>query len=152
MKPSKTGKKSTRQYSKNGLTAMKSALSKPGARAIDRRTKIGRALLQWRYELIEDLGGVNAVTTQQLAIVELAVKSKLMLDSIDAWLLKQPSLVNARKKSLLPVVRERQQLADSLAQYMGQLGMERRDRPTPSLQEHLRDRPAKSNESNLGTT
>jgi len=33
--------------------------------------------------------------------VELAVKSKLMLDSIDAWLLKQPSLVNARKKTLL---------------------------------------------------
>jgi len=60
-----------------------------GARAIDRRTKTGRALLQWRNELIEDLGGVDAVTTQQLAIVELAVKSKLMLDSIDAWLLKQ---------------------------------------------------------------
>jgi hypothetical protein len=94
---------------------MKAALSKPGARAIDRRTKIGRALLQWRNERIEDLGGADAVTTQQLAIVELAVKSKLMLDSIDAWLLKQPSLVNARKKSLLPVVRERQQLADSLA-------------------------------------
>ncbi len=125
------------QYSKHGLTAMKSALSKPGARAIDRRTKIGKALLQWRNELNEDPGGVDAVTTQQLAIVELTVMSKLMLDSIDAWLLKQPSLVNARKKSLLPVVRERQQLADSLARYMGQLGLERRDRPTPSLQEYL---------------
>jgi len=93
MKPSKQGKKPTRQYSKHGLTAMKSALSKPGARAIDGRTKIGKALLQWRNELVEDLGGVDAVTTQQLAtqqlaIVELAVKSKLMLDSIDAWLLK----------------------------------------------------------------
>jgi hypothetical protein len=84
MNPSKPGKKPTRQYSKHGLTAMKAALSKPGARAIDRRTKIGRALLQWRNELIEDLGGMDAVTTQQLAIVELAVKSKLMLDSIDA--------------------------------------------------------------------
>jgi hypothetical protein len=137
MKPSKPGKKSTRQYSKRGLTAMKAALSKPDARAKDRRTKIGRALLRWRNELIEDLGGVDAVTTQQLAIVELAVKSKLMLDSIDAWLLKQPSLVNARRKSLLPVVRERQQLADSLARYMGQLGLERRVKPTPSLQEYL---------------
>ena len=87
MNPSKQGKKPARQYSKHGLTAMKAALSKPGVRAIDRRTKIGRALLQWRNELVEDLGGVDAVTTQQLAIVELAVKSKLMLDSIDAWLL-----------------------------------------------------------------
>jgi hypothetical protein len=137
MKPSKPGKKSTRQYSKHGLTAMKTALSKPGAKAIDRRTKIGRALLQWRNELVEDLGGADAVTTQQLAIVELAVKSKLMLDNIDSWLLKQPSLVNARKKSLLPVVRERQQLADSLARYLGQLGLERRSKPTPSLQDYL---------------
>jgi hypothetical protein len=137
MKPSKSSKKSTREYSKHGLTAMKSALSKSGARAIDRRAKIGRALLQWRNELIEDLGGVDAVTTQQLAIVELAVKSKLKLDSVDAWLLKQPSLVNARKKSLLPVARERQQLADSLARYIGQLGVERRVKPTPSLQEYL---------------
>jgi hypothetical protein len=60
-----------------------------------------------------------------------------MLDSIDAWLLKQPSLVNARKKSLLPVVRERQQLAESLARYVGQLGLERRMKPTPSLQDYL---------------
>ena len=80
--------KTTRQYSKHGLTATKSALSKPGAWAIDQRTKIGRALLQWSNERIEDLGGVDAVTTPQLAMVELAVKSKLMLDSIDAWLLK----------------------------------------------------------------
>jgi hypothetical protein len=29
-----------------------------------------------------------------------------MFDSIDAWLLKQSCPVNARKKSLLPVVRE----------------------------------------------
>ncbi len=137
MKSPESSKKGKRQYSKHGLTAMKSALSKPGARAIDRRTKIGRALLQWRNELLEDLGGVDAVSTQQIAVVELAVKSKLLLDSIDAWLLKQPSLVNARKKSLLPVVRERQQLADSLARYMGQLGLERRVKPTPSLQEYL---------------
>jgi hypothetical protein len=98
---------------------MKHAVKELGSRAIDGRTAVGKALLHWRSELIEDLGGADSVSTQQLAIVELAVKSKLMLDSIDAWLLKQPSLVNARRKSLLPVVRERQQRADSLARYMG---------------------------------
>ena len=34
--------------------------------------------------------------------------------------------MNARKKALLPVVIQRQQLADSLARYLIQLGLERR--------------------------
>jgi hypothetical protein len=137
MKPAKQNKKARKRPDRHGLTRMKYAVKELGSRAIDGRTTVGRALLHWRSELIEDLGGVESVTTQQLAVVDLAVKSKLLLDSIDAWLLKQPSLVNARKKSVLPVVRERQQLADSLARYMGQLGLERRVKPTPSLQEYL---------------
>ena len=57
--------------------------------------------------------------------MELCIKNKLLLDSVDAWLLTQRTLVNARKKCLLPVVRERQQLADSLAKYLSLLGLKR---------------------------
>ena len=99
---------------------MKGALSRRGNKAIDRRTMTGKALAKWRSDLIADLGG--NVSTQQSALIDLAVKSKLLLDSIDAWLLTQRSLVNARKKALLPVVRERTALADSLARYLSMLG------------------------------
>jgi hypothetical protein len=58
--------------------------------------------------------------------MDLACKSKLLLDSVDAWLLTQPRLVNVRKRSLIPVVLQRQALADGLARYLGQLGLERR--------------------------
>jgi hypothetical protein len=111
---------------RHGLTALKRAVRELGGRAIDRRTRLGRALGRWRSDLIEDLGGRDALSTQQLAIVELAVTTKLLLDSVDAFLLNQPSLVNARKRALLPVVRERSQLADSLARYLTTLGLERR--------------------------
>jgi len=40
------------------------------------------------------------------------------------------SQVNARKKALLPVVRERQTLADGLARYLAQLGLHRRVKAT----------------------
>jgi hypothetical protein len=76
--------------------------------------------------LIEDLGGPDEISTQRSALIDLAVKSKLLLDSIDAWLLTQPSLVNARKRTLIPVVLQRQTLADGLARYLSQLGLERR--------------------------
>jgi hypothetical protein len=108
-----------------------------GGRGIDRRTTLGRALAGWRGDLIRDLGGPENISTQQAAVIDLAVRTKLMLDSIDAWLLTQPSLVNARKRSLLPVVRERQTLADALARYLGQLGLERRAKTIPDLTAYL---------------
>jgi hypothetical protein len=82
------------------------------------------------------------VSTQQAAVINLAVKTRLLLDSIDAWLLVQPSLVNARKRALLPVVKERQSLADALARYMGQLGLERRAKPVADLATYLAARTA----------
>lgn len=121
---------------KHGLYTMKRAVIERGLAAIDGRSAVGRALSQWRADLIRDLGGQDTISTQQEALVDLAVKSKLLLDSVDVWLLQQPSLVNKRKKSLLPVVRERQQLADGLARYLGQLGLEKKIRQK-TLQELL---------------
>ena len=93
-----------------------------------------QALAQWRTELIVDEhGGPDVVTTQQRAIVDLAVKTKLLLDSIDAWLFAQKSLVNATRRSVYPVVLQRQQMADPLARYMKDLGLERRAKPAPDL-------------------
>ncbi len=121
----------------HGLTTLKRAVKNLGGRAIDRRTVVGKALSQWRAELLQDLGGPEAVSTQELAIVDLAVRTKLMLDSIDTWLLIQPSLVNARKRSLLPVVRERTQLSDALSRYLGQLGLKRRPKPALTIQDYM---------------
>jgi hypothetical protein len=53
-----------------------------GNRAIDRRTTIGKALAAWRSELLADLGGLESVSTQELPLVEEAVKTKLILDSV----------------------------------------------------------------------
>lgn len=127
----------TRVYSKHGLGTLKHAVKTLGARPIDMRTSLGKTLTQWRTDLIADLGGSDAISTQQAAVIDLAVKTKLLLDSIDVWLLQQPSLVNKRTRALLPVVRERQQLADALARYMSTLGLERRAKPVPALATYI---------------
>ncbi len=81
---------------RHGLSLMKQALREHGTWAIDRRTSLGKALDHWRDQLVSDLGGAEQVSTQQLAIVNVAVKPKLLLDSLDVWLLKQPSLWEKR--------------------------------------------------------
>jgi hypothetical protein len=113
---------------KHGLGSLKKAWSQLGNRALDGRSPAAVAIRKWRAELIADLAGDDAVSTQQLAIVDLAGKQKLLLDSIDTWLLSQPSLINKRKRMLLPVVQQRQALADGLAKYLAMLGLQRRHR------------------------
>jgi len=46
---------------KHGLPALKSAVNKLGGRVIDRRTTLGKALDAWRLDLIDDLGGQDAM-------------------------------------------------------------------------------------------
>ena len=57
---------------------------------------------------------------------------------MDAWLLSQPSLVNKRSKSLLPVVRDRLALCDSLLRHLDKLGLDRRTADVPSLASYLK--------------
>lgn len=112
----------------HGLNSLKKAWSQLGNRMLDGRSPAMVQIRKWRAELVADLGGNDAVSTQQLAIIDLAGKQKLLLDSIDTWLFSQPSLINARKRSVIPVVLQRQQLADGLSKYLAQLGLERRHR------------------------
>lgn len=137
MTPAEPAKKSLHHGVKHGLTTLKKAVRVLGGRAIDQRTALGRALEDWRHSILQDLGGVDQTSTQQRQLIDLAVKTKLILDSIDAYLVKQPSLVNHRKRMVLPVVLQRQQLADALARYMTQLGLEKKVKVIPALSDYL---------------
>ena len=108
-----------------------------GFKAIDRRMVAARTALSWRAELLEDLGGEAEVSAAQLALVDVAVRTRLYLDHVDAVLMERASLV-VRGRRLLPLVEQRQRLADGLARLLGQLGLERRAKPTPSLRDFLR--------------
>jgi len=123
---------------------LKQAVKVLGTRAIDRRTTVGKALAAWRADLLADLGGIESVSTQELALVEEAVKTKLILDSVDAWLLQQPTLINKRVRGVLPAVRERQALVSTLRGLLGDLGLKRRAQATPTLSEYLGQRPRRN--------
>ena len=121
----------------HGTDTLKRAVKVLGKRYIDQRTIVGKALAAWRGELLADLGGIEAVSTQELALVEEAVKTKLMLDSIDAWLLQQKSLIVKKTRGVLPAVRDRQALVSTLRGLLGDLGLKRRSKSAPTLSEYL---------------
>ena len=144
MIPATSPQKRQRPNLKHGFYTLKRAVAVLGSRALPtKRTALGRALAEWRASLLVDLGGMDTVSTQQLALVELAVRTKLLVDSVDAFLLTDtPSLVDKRHRRLWPVVRERQALVGQLQSILRDLGLERRQQPVADLATYLASRTA----------
>lgn len=139
--PESGGKCRPREYHQHGLTALKGALARfegPG----DWTEALGpvcAALRVWREELLGALGGVDVASPQRRSLVEVATRTHLMLESVDRFILGMPCLVNKSKRSIFAVVKERQHLADSLARYLGQLGLDRVPGPALSFEAELRE-------------
>ena len=73
-----------RAYSRHGLNVVKARVKVRGLAAIDMRTAAAQALVAWRCELLSDLGGEESVSAQQMALVDMAVRTRLYVDSLQA--------------------------------------------------------------------
>lgn len=118
-----------RPYQRSGFYGAKRSLVKYGARILPgRETPIGRELRDWRLSLIVDLGGLEMLSTQQLALVDQAVVQRYLVASLDGYVLSLPALVNKRSRCLFPIVRERAAQVNLLRDLLRDLGLERRAR------------------------
>jgi len=127
----------TTKKTRMGMHAFKAKIALKGLQAIDGRTAAARYLLRWKEELTAALGDPSP---QQLALIELCVRARAVLDHIDAYIMEQPSLINRRHRRVLPVVEQRTKIADHLAKMLAQLGLERIPKPVPTLQEYLAEK------------
>jgi hypothetical protein len=128
-----------RPYQRSGLYAVQSTLKAIGDQDnwIDGLGEVGVELKVWQAAIIQDMGGEENISAMERSIIDLATKTFLMLQSVDKFLLEQPSLVNKSKRQLFPVVLQRQTLADALSRYMQQLGLKRRAKAAQSLSDLL---------------
>src|SRR5260370_38632655 len=118
---------STRKFAPMVKVALK------GFRAIDTRTVAARTAMEWRRELLVDLGGASSLSAARLALVESATRTWLYVQHLDAWCLEQASLVNARRKGVHPVVKERLLLGEPLQRTLLALGLDRAQQAAPTL-------------------
>jgi hypothetical protein len=116
---------------RHGLTSLMSRISVRGMKGIDRRYRAYRALKEWQRELERDLGGPERLSAQQRALIENACRTRLYLDHIDGWLMSQATLI--RKRTLLPIFRERMDLAAKFERTLSALGLHRQEPPAPPI-------------------
>lgn len=131
------GNKFRRTHARYELARLMTDLgSLPITSAIDRRTRLGRELADRRAALEEHLGE-DRLTEPRRLIVEQIVRRLLFLESIDAWLFSLPSLVNRRKRCVIPALREREALASALTRDLQALGLDRVEKPVETLADWL---------------
>jgi hypothetical protein len=123
--------------SRHGLLALKARVKVRGLKAIDMRTQAAQGLVAFRTALLNALGGPDNVSPQKAVLIEMVVRTKLYIDSVDSFILSQDSLVNRRKKAILPIVRERQSLVDSLERLLSRIGLDRVPAPVEDLNDYL---------------
>jgi hypothetical protein len=121
---------------KHGLRRLKDAIRARGMDALDHRTGAVKAMVAFRTSLVSALGGPQHISPQREVLVDSITRTKLFIDSVDVWLLSQGSLINRRKKSVLPALKERQTLVDSMARLLSQVGLDRQEY-VPTLAEYL---------------
>ncbi len=126
------------QYKKHRAHALHTALERLGSEGwLDKLGPAGEGLRVWRRGLIDDLGGEDKVSTAQLALVDLAVRSYLMLEHIDRWVLSTQNIVNKRDRRVFRIILDRQRMADSLAKYLQMLGLEKREPGGQDLSDYI---------------
>ncbi len=132
--------KGNKNHATHELQVLKRTLRVLGSRGIDQRTQVGKALALWRSELVADLGAEENLSKQEQVLIEQATRLHLIIESVDGWLFQRKGgMVNHRKHTLLPVVRERVALVTALRGLLVDLGLKRRAREVETLDSIARE-------------
>lgn len=90
--PAPKRKRGARKADTNALRHGLYSLSDKLRERINGRWALGAPIADARG----DLGGIETLTAQQLQIVDPAVRTKALVDSVDLWLLTRPSIVGGQ--------------------------------------------------------
>jgi hypothetical protein len=100
-----------------------------GLAVVNRRTKAARDVVNWRAELIAELGGETSMTPTRLTRIETLVRTKLLCEHLDAQLLEYDTLFSRKRGTLRPQVKailtERNRMAEALERGLAALGASR---------------------------
>jgi hypothetical protein len=126
-KPGRSGPPGNKNARTHGMYALKRAVQERGLEAIDGHSSLGRALREYRADLVRDLGGEQILSAAELHLVDLAVRDRLLLDTLDAALTDRP-LFNRKRGAVVPALESRFRMADSATRRLQALGLKRRTR------------------------
>jgi len=89
-------------------------------------------------ELLNHCGGEHLVSAVRRRIIERVVFTEYQFDCLDLYLVELgPRIVNRRKRTSIPIVRERDALVSMLTKLYDQIGLDPTKPPIPTLAEYM---------------
>ena len=129
LRPSVPAPRGNARRPRTGLLALKAKVMLRGLAVVNRRTKAARDVVKWRTELVAELGGEPGMTPSRLTRIETLVRTKLLLEHLDAQLLEYHTLFSRKRGTLRPQVKailtERNRMAEALERGLAALGASR---------------------------
>lgn len=119
-----------------------------GLHAVDRRSQAAREVLKWRAKLVAELGPTS-LSTATTSRIEVLVRTKLLLEHLDASLLEHTTLFGKKgrlRQDVRSIIGERNRMADSLERGLAALGQSaaKHAGPLPSIDELVAQEDASS--------
>lgn len=122
----------------HGDTLLKKAVKELGTRALDGRTALAKELAEERRKLILALGRPTEVSPQEMAIIDMIAQKRIRRKPVAHWaLLNRDRLFDRRKRKMVPIALELEQMEESEVRLLKELGLKRRAKPVQSLEEYL---------------
>src|SRR5215471_5532736 len=88
-------------------------------------------------ELLNHCGGEHLVSAVRRRLIERVVFTEYQLDCLDLYLVELGPIVNRCKRTLIPIVPERDALGSTLRKLYDQIGLDPTEPPIPTLAEYM---------------
>jgi hypothetical protein len=136
MKPTGRPRKRKIEHRKHGASALDAALKRGGLDALDGRWSQVRAVREWLAEYTESLGSAAALGVGAQTLLEAAGPERLIVVHVGGILLARPSwIVNRRRRQLSQLAKDYLLAVKHLRETLVVLGLERRQRDVPTIEE-----------------
>lgn len=119
--------------------ARKYPLNPAAATKLNRRTRLGRYVVERAAEIFNDLGGKENLSTIKRSKVYQLVRTDIYIDVIDDWAFRNLNWIDKRKRALRPILLERNRLIETSLKLGQALGLDRQPKPVRTLEDIVRE-------------
>jgi hypothetical protein len=127
---------------KGNQNARKYPLNPAAATKLDKRTRLGRHVVERAAEIFVDLGGKENLSALKRSKVYQLVRTDIYIDVIDDWAFRSLNWIDRSKKALRPILLERNRLIETSLKLGQALGLDRIPKPVRTYADLVREHDA----------
>lgn len=123
-----------REVGQHGAWSLKRALN---TGRLDMRSEAGQAVKRLRAQLESDLGGADTLSTQEHLMVDRIVKKALIIEALESYALSRKTIFKRNGDLIGALGRHYLSYAEALRRDLLAIGLQRRAKDVPNLQDYL---------------